>query len=131
MNLSMSTEQNKELVRRFFDETWNHGNFEVYDEMLGPNLDIKSEKEWARSMYATFGNMRLTILDLLAEGNQVAIHWRVEGTHQGEYLGVAATGKPVMYQGIALLRVEDGKIVNDIAYWDNLSILQQLGAVPI
>jgi len=72
----------------------------------------------------------LTILDLLAEGNQVAIHWRVEGTHQGDYLGVAATSKPVTYQGIALLRVEDGKIVDDIAYWDNLSILQQIGAAP-
>jgi hypothetical protein len=59
----MSTEENKELVRRFFDERWNHGNFDVYDEMLAPGLDIKSEKEWARSMYATFGNLRFTILD--------------------------------------------------------------------
>jgi len=123
----MSTEENKTLVRQFFEERWNHGNLAVYDEMLAPSLDIKGAKEWARSMYATFGNIELTILDLLAEGDQVAVHWRVAATHQGDYLGVPATGKPVTYQGIALLRVADGKIVEDLAYWDNLSILEQLG----
>ena len=80
----MSTEENKELVRPFFDERWNHGNFDVYDEMLAPSLDIKSEKEWARSTYATFGNMQFTILDMIAEGDQVAVHWRVDATHQGD-----------------------------------------------
>jgi ketosteroid isomerase-like protein len=46
-------------------------------------------------------------------------------------LGVAPTGKPFNYQGIALLRIEHGKIVDDTAYWDNLSILEQMGvAVP-
>lgn len=96
--------------------------------MLAPSLDIKSAKEWARSEYATFGNMQFTILVIIAEGDHVALHWQVVATHQGDYLGVAATGKQVTYQGIALLRIADGKIVEDIAYWDNLSILQQLGA---
>ena len=126
----MSTEENKELVRRFFDERWNHGNLDVYDEMLAPSLDIKGEKEWARSMHATFGNTRFTILDMIAEDDRVALHWRVEAIHQGDYLGVPATGKPVTYQGIAWLRIADGKIFEDIAYWDNLSTLQQLGAAP-
>jgi predicted ester cyclase len=125
----VSTENNKELVRRFFDERWNHGNLDVYDELLAPSLDIAGAKEWARSMHATFGNIELTILDLLAEGDQVAVHWRFAATHQGDYLGVAATGKHVTYQGIALLRITDGKIVEDQAYWDNLSILQQFGVV--
>ena len=129
-NASMSTQENKELVRRFFDERWNHGNFDVYDEMLGPNFDIKGEKEWARSMYTTFGDMRFTILDMIAEDDRVAMHWRVDATHEGDYLGVPATGKAVTYQGIAWLRIADGKIVEDIGYWDNLSILQQLGAAP-
>jgi len=124
----MSTEENKELVRRFFDERWNHGNFDVYDEMFAPGLDIKGEKEWIRSIYASFGNIQVTILDLLAEGDQVALHWRFAATHQGDYLGVAATGKQVTFQGMALLRIVDGKIVEDMGYWDDLSILQQLGA---
>lgn len=126
----MSTQENKELVRRYYDERWNHGNFDVYDEMLAPHLDIKGAKEWARSMYATFGNLRFTILDMIAEDDRVAMHWRVDATHQGDYLSVAATGRPVTFQGIALLRIVDGKIVEDIGYWDDLSILQQLGAAP-
>lgn len=125
----MSTAENKEIVRRYFDERWNHHNLDICDELLAPN-DIDDAKEFVRSFHAILGNIRLTILDLLAEGNQVAIHWRIEGTHQGDYLGVAATGKQVTYQGIAWLRLADGKIVEDTAYWDNLSILQQLRVAP-
>ena len=127
----MSTTTNKELVRRFFDERWNHGNLDVCDEMLASSFDIQGAKAWTRSVYATFGNINLTILDLLAEGEQIALHWRLTATHQGDYLGVAATGKPVTYQGIALLRIVDDKIVDDLAYWDNLLILQQLGATSV
>lgn len=126
----MSTVENKELVQRYFDERWNRHNLDICDELLAPTVDIDEAKEFVRSFHASFSNIQLTILDLLAEGNQVAVHWRVAGTHQGDYLGVAATGKAVTYEGIALLQVEGGKIVDDIAYWDNLSILQQLGAVP-
>jgi len=126
----VATVENKELVRRYFDERWNRHNLDICDELLAPSFAVDDAKEFVRSFHAAFANIQLTILDLLTEGNQVAVHWRVTGKHQGEYLGVPATGKSVTYQGIALLRVEDGKIVDDIAYWDNLSILQQLGAVP-
>src|SRR5690349_18517099 len=127
----MSTAENKELVRRYFDERWNRGNPDICDELLAPSLDIPGAKEFVRSIYATFGNIQMTILDLLAEGDQVAVHWRFAGTHQGDLLGVAATGKPVTYQGMALLRLADGKIVDDVAYWDDLAILQQLDAAPL
>ncbi len=123
----MSPAENKELVRRYFDERWNHGNLDICDELLAPGQDIQGTKEAARSLYAAFGNVELTILDLLAEADQVAVHWRFSGTHQGEYLGVAATGKRVAYQGLALLRLADGKIVDDVAYWDTLAVLHQLG----
>ena len=126
----MSTAENKELVRRYFDERWNHGSLDVCDELLSSSMDIEEQKEFVRAQHAALGNLHLTILDLLAEGDQVAIHWRIDGTHKGDFLGVAATGKPVTFQGIALLRITDGKIADDIAYWDNQSILEQLGAVP-
>ena len=77
----MSTAENKEIVRRYFDERWNHNNLDICDELLALS-DIDDAKEFVRSFHATFGNMRLTIFDLLAEGNQVAIHWRVEDAHQ-------------------------------------------------
>ena len=126
----MSTAENKELVRRYFDDRWHHGSVDVCDELLSSSMDLEEEKEFVRAQHAALGNLHLTILDLLAEGDQVAIHWRIDGTHQGDFLGVAPTGKPVTFQGIALLRITDGKIADDIAYWDNQSILEQLGAVP-
>jgi predicted ester cyclase len=126
----MSPAENKELVRRYFDERWNHGSLDVCDELLSSSMDIEEQKEFVRAQHAALGDLHLTILDLLAEDDQVAIHWRIDGTHKGDFLGVAATGKPVTFLGIALLRITDGKIADDIADWDNQSILEQLGAVP-
>jgi len=122
-------EENKAIVRRYFDERWNHGNLAVCDELLAPS-DIEGAKAFVQSFRASFSNMQFTTLDLLGDDDQVAIHWKVTATHQGEYLGVAATGKPVTYQGMALLRVRNGKIVEDVAYLDNLDILKQLGVDP-
>jgi steroid delta-isomerase-like uncharacterized protein len=127
----MSTAANKEIVRRYFDERWNRHNPDICDELIAPSEDIPQTKEWLRSQYAALGTTRLTILDLLGEGDQVVIHWRIDATHQGEYMGVPATGKPLSLAGIALLRVVDGKIVDDIAYFDSLEILRQLGAAPV
>jgi predicted ester cyclase len=126
----MSTAANKEIVRRYFDERWNRHNPDICDELLAPSADIAEGKEWLRSQYAALGATHLTILDLLGDGDQVAIHWRIDATHQGEYMGVPATGRPFSFAGIALLRVVEGKIVDDTAYWDGLDTLRQLGAAP-
>ena len=126
----MSTEENKELVRRFADERMNQGNLDIHDELLAPGLDIEEWKQWIRSLRASFGNIQYTILDILAEDDKVVLHWRFSATHQGDFLGVAATGKRMTVQGLALLRVMEGKITEDSSYWDNLSILEQLGAAP-
>jgi steroid delta-isomerase-like uncharacterized protein len=126
----MSAATNKYIVGRYFDQRWNHGSLDICDELLSSSMDIEEQKEFVRAQLAALGNLHLTILDLLAEGDQVAIHWRIDGAHKGDFLGVSATGKLVTFQGIAWLRIADGKIVEDTAYWDKLSILQQLGAAP-
>jgi steroid delta-isomerase-like uncharacterized protein len=125
----MSIERNKEVVRRFFDERWNLENLDIYGEMAAPNRDIQREKEWVSSLYRAFADRHLTILDLIAEGDQVAVHWRFTAMHRGDFLGVAATGRSVAYQGIAWFLVADGMIVEETAYWDILGVLQQLGAI--
>ena len=73
----MSTLENKKLVRRYFDERWNRQNLDICDELLAPSVDIDEAKEFVRSFHAFLSNFQLTILDLLAEGNQVAVRWRV------------------------------------------------------
>jgi predicted ester cyclase len=121
---------NKEVARRFFDERWNRKNLAICDELLAPSFDIEAHKAWVRSFHASFGDIQLDILALIAEGDQVAVHWRLVATHQGEYLGVAATGRRTTNQGITLLRIVDGRIVEDTGYWDRLAQLEQLGALP-
>lgn len=84
-------------------------------ELRSSGMDIEEQKEFVRVQHAALGNLYLTILDLPAEGDQVAIHRRSDGTHKDDFLGVAATGKPVIFQGIVLLRITDDKIADDIA----------------
>jgi predicted ester cyclase len=60
----------------------------------------------------------------------IVFHGTNQGTHEGDFLGIAPTGKRVSFSGIVILRVVDGKIVERWAQLDNLSLLQQLGAIP-
>ena len=122
----MSVEENKALARRFADERWNKGNLNICDEMFAPGIDIQQEREWLRSIHAVYRDIEYTFLDILAEGDKVAIHWRFSGTHQGEHLGVPPSGNRVTVQGMALIRFVDGKVVEDVSYWDDLSVLNQL-----
>ncbi|HSJ85708.1 MAG TPA: ester cyclase [Anaerolineales bacterium] len=94
--------------------------------MFAPGIDIQQEREWLRSIHAVYRDIEYTFLDILAEGDKVAIHWRFSGTHQGEHLGVPPSGNRVTVQGMALIRFVDGKVVEDVSYWDDLSVLNQL-----
>ncbi len=119
----MSAAENKELVRRYFDERWNHKNYAVIDELLDPSMGLEESKAGVASMHAAFGDIRLTMDHLIAEDDQVVVPWEVSGIHQGEYMGVAPSGKPVTFRGLALLRIANGKIVHDVAYGNDLEVL--------
>jgi predicted ester cyclase len=111
----MSEEDNKALVLRYFDERWNKKNFAIVDE-LAPGDDHEGHKAWMAAAFAAVGNMRLTVDRVVAEDNQVVLLWTVTGLHQGEYEGVPPTGRVVTWRGLAMLTVEDGRIVDDIAF---------------
>jgi steroid delta-isomerase-like uncharacterized protein len=81
-------------------------------------------------MRAAFPDTRMTIEDEIAEGDKVVIRWTIRGTHKGEYMGIAPTGKEVTVTGISVYRIERGKIVEDWSNNDMLGMLQQLGAIP-
>ena len=127
----MSAQSNKDVVLRYFDERWNQNNLAVCDELLAPGVDSEAAKGYVRALRESFGSIKVTFPDIVAEDDRVALHWRAEAVHIGELLEVPATGKLVTYAGIALLRLVDGKIVEDIAYWDNLAILEQIGGAVV
>jgi predicted ester cyclase len=111
----MSEEANKALVRRYFDEQWNARNMDVVDE-LTVSEDPEGRKAWVQSVLAVFRESRLTMGDPLAEGDRVVLPWSVRGVLQRDFDGVGSPGETVEYSGLAMLRIRDGKIVEDVAF---------------
>lgn len=138
---SMSTIENKEIVRRMFDVIFHDRCPDRGDEFFTPDyldhaalpgqppgLDGAKHK-WA--MYLSgIPDLRTPIDDMVAEGDRVAVRFRVLGTHSNELLGIAATGKPLQASGTSILRLVDGRIAENWEEDDRLGLLQQLGAIP-
>jgi predicted ester cyclase len=78
-----------------------------------------------------FPDLRITIDEQIAEGESVVTRWTATGTHEGELMGMAATGKQATTAGINVNRVSGGKLVEGWGLFDQLGLLQQIGAVPV
>ena len=127
----MATQQNKAIVRRLWEEVWNQNNLAVCDEIFDEAYTAH-EKDFRACLHTVFPDSHHTIEDLIAERDKVVPRFRFTGTHAGEFLGVPATGKPVILTGIWIHRLEGGRIVEGRHWgqWDALGFLQQVGAVP-
>jgi steroid delta-isomerase-like uncharacterized protein len=138
----MSIEENKALVRRLVEGVWTTGNLDAADALLAPNMvdhaaqmggglgDREGFKNQVRMFRSAFPDGHTRIDDMIAEGDKVVLRWTDGGTHRGEFMGIAPTGRPVTITGIDIYRIADGKIVE---YWcneDELGLLRQLGAIP-
>jgi steroid delta-isomerase-like uncharacterized protein len=88
-------------------------------------------KEQLRGFHAAFGAVAFTIEDLVADGDRVAYRWLWSGTHEGRYMGVPATHRGVVMSGITISRFQNGRIAEDWASWNQVSVLHSLGIVPI
>jgi predicted ester cyclase len=119
----MSSDANKALVHRYFDERWNRKNPAVIDELLGDGMDADDAKRYLETLHAAIGDLELSMGDLIAEGEQVVVPWTVTGIHRAELMGVAPTGQGIRFSGLARIRVVDGKIVSDEAYSDLRDVL--------
>jgi len=135
----MSTEQNKALVHRFFEEF----NLAVVDELVVPDYihhdpglppDLQRGREAYKqivTMFRTgFPDLKVTVEDLVAEGEKVVARWTWRGTNQGEFQGIPPTGKQVTGSGISIHRIAGGKIAEAWVNFDTLGMLQQLGVIP-
>ena len=136
------SEGNKNIVRRLFEEVWNKGNLQVTDDLFTPNYshhdsstpDVgrgpEGEKKRATLYRTAFPDLRLTVEDIIAEGETVVARWSCRGTHKGDLNGIAPTGKRVNITGISIARFTNGKMSEGFVNWDALSLMQQLGVVP-
>ncbi|MFC8380321.1 ester cyclase [Nocardia sp. NPDC057272] len=136
------SEQNKASAKRIFD-AWNSRDLDVFDEVMAdgcinhdpqnPFAEVHGPEGLRRlvQMYlAAFSDQRFLINEQIAEGDFVTTRWTGTGTNDGEMMGMPATGKSAVVQGITINRFEDGKIIESWASWDTLGMMQQLGVVP-
>jgi ketosteroid isomerase-like protein len=139
----MSLEQNKVLCRRLHEEIFMRGDLHVADEIFaadaqfhGPDWPAGATgpeviKQDARTYRSAFRIDALTRDAEIAEGDHVVHLWTFTGTHIGDLGAITPTGRQVTASGIDVFRVKDGRIVECWQQWDQMSMLQQLGAMPV
>lgn len=135
----MSSETNKAALARYVQDVWNGGNLNAVPEFIAPDyvrhdpglpMQVRGPEGAAQliGLYRlAFPDLRLTPIVTLAEGDTVAIHLQVHGTHQGELMGIPPTSKPIAITATEIFRFADGKIVEQWTTVDNLGMLRQLG----
>src|ERR1043165_5296588 len=113
---------NKGLVRRFYKEVFGDWNMALVDQVVSPQF---RSHDWPESMpngpqsfrnfYSTIRtalpDARYEVDDLIAEGDRVVVRWRLLGIHKGDFRGIAPTGRAIALKGIAIYRVEGGKLM--------------------
>jgi steroid delta-isomerase-like uncharacterized protein len=136
------SEEKKAVVRRYnelVEQYWRTGDADAFDEVVAsdfvhhaPGLppDLEGMKQALPMFRAAFPDMRLTVEDMIAEGDKVVDRVTVRGAHEGELMGIPASGKQVEFMETHISRIADGKIVERWGEWDALGIMQQIGAVP-
>jgi steroid delta-isomerase-like uncharacterized protein len=137
----VSAEENKAIIQSV-EEALNRGDWDVVDRLFAASyVDHDPSRaglppgpegvKQAWSMFrAAFPDLQVTIEDMIAEGDKVAVRGVVRGTHQGELMGIPPTGKQVTATLIDVNRIESGKLVERWAEQDNLGMMQQLGVIP-
>ena len=128
------------LVRRFLDEAYNQSNLDVGDELLTPDcvfhtpgIDIEGIEGW-KKFASTFlmafpGDLKCMVEETVTEGDSVAARWTCNGTHRGMLRGIPPTDRQVTWIGMGFYLLSDGKIKEVWGLNDQLSILQQVGAI--
>jgi steroid delta-isomerase-like uncharacterized protein len=135
----MSLEETKQLAWKFVDEIFNKGNINDVDRYVTPDFiyhargedieGLEKFKEWFSSDTGIFSDIRITLVDSLAENGKVATAWIVEGTHEKEYSGIPATHKKFETVGISIFHFEGNKINELWTVTDALTPALDLGIV--
>ena len=131
------SQTNVELARRWMDEVWNKRIEATIEEMLAPEAIGHSEgnpdfhgiaafREYRGAYLAAFPDLQIEVQDAIGSGDEVAVRWRVRGSHGGDGLGIASTGKAVDFWGITWLRLSGGQIVEGWDAWNQGGLMQRL-----
>jgi len=136
----MSTDKNKAVVRRFIEEVFVKGNVAAVDEFAAADFvphswasvkpGIENLKQAVTRVSSGLSDVRMTIEDMIAEGDRVAVRLTAHAVHKGKFMGMPATGKSYTISETHIFRVADGKIVEHWRDADLLGMMQQLSMSP-
>jgi predicted ester cyclase len=138
----MSTEENKRVVRRFYEDVMNRGDADLLDEIMvedfvdhgealfGSPRGRETLKNGVRGARGVLPDLQVTLHEVIAEGDLVGVRGTMRCTHQGPFLNVAPTGHELSWLGLAMFRVVDGRIAERWFNSDSISILRQVGLAP-
>ncbi len=134
----MSIEENKTLAGRWLDEIWNKVNLAAVDELCTTNFtfsyaapgvsnDREGYKQTVIMLTSGVSDLKVTLEDMVAEGDKVAVRWKGSSKHTGEFMGIPPTGKQLSMTGISIIRIEGGNIVEEWGEMDMMGLMQQMG----
>ena len=134
-------QNNSAIVRRFIEETINQGQIDsavqfAWEDVVeqvpfpGQGPGLEGLKYVLRGMRAAFPDLYFSIDEQIAEGDKVVTRFEWTGTHRGEFLGVAATGRSVKVWGMVIDRLQSGRIKDTRIIMDMLGLMMQLGVLP-
>lgn len=132
---------NQEVVRLVCEEVWGKGNVTLVEELyaenfvnLNPTPGVPADREGVKMEIAAysqaFPDMQTTVDEIVSEGDKVVARYTIRGTNTGELMGIPATGKTAEITGISMIRLENGKVVEEFSLADMMGLFQQLGLAP-
>jgi len=139
MGSAAEEQKNKQVVRQFF-EALNRQDTERIGQLVSstnysfhfpgmPPMGWKEDKQFIAAINNAFPDLHNNIVDMVAEGDKVAVRFDVIATHKGEFLGIPPSGKKVSFGGTAFLTIIDGKVSEEWATADMMGLMQQIGAI--
>ncbi|MGB6673195.1 MAG: ester cyclase [Candidatus Nitrosopolaris sp.] len=136
----MAYEQNKAIARRFIQELFNEGKVDEAKNFVTPDIiyhgleelrGLEDFKKWIIEDRKTFPDLEVTIVEDMAEGNNVAVRWTLKATHEGDFAGLPASHKKFEAHGAEIFHFENSKIKEAWTIFDALAPALRLGVVEM
>lgn len=129
------------FAHQWFEEVWNQDNLAAIDQLAHPDAEAfgfpnpesvsgrDGFKEAARQFRTAFSDIRVTVDDVITEGNKMAVRWTAHMKHTGNGLGIAATGEPATVHGMSFMEMRDGRLLRGWNAFDLATTMNRLGAI--
>lgn len=139
------SEKYETFLHRWFEEVWNNRREDAIDEMVVEDIvahglnDAEGNtirgregfKTLHRAFLSAYPDLKITVEDVISEGDKIVARCTVRATHEGEGIGVAPTNQPIEFTGVAIVRIKDGKIVEAWNEFDFMKMYSQVGALTL